>query len=135
MRVLVRLARLMRNMNLSQLLHYPAMQELKYHLHPLYWKLKGRKGMWKACEYIPKDIVTIVDAGAADGDYARELLREFFHAQIICFEPIPQSAKECTRKLSQHRPERDFSVHALALSDAKGPTTLRYDPAHPDSGS
>lgn len=122
-------------MTLNNLLHYRWAQELKYHLHPLYWKLIGRRGIYKAFTFVPKDIKMIVDVGAADGDYAREMLREFPKAKIFCFEPIPESYNKITRKLEQHYPHREFKIYNVALSDQKDIARLKFDSTHPDAGT
>lgn len=67
------------------------------------------------------DVSTVIDVGANEGQYARQLRSHGFTGQIISVEPIPQVA----RKLRKHAArDANWTVLERAVTPTPGPISL-----------
>ena len=76
------------------------------------------------------DFATVIDAGAARGQFALFALWRFPAAQVICFEPLPDEAGVAINVLPTDR----ATVYEVALGAARGKATLHVS-AQSDSSS
>lgn len=79
----------------------------------------------------PIDVPTIIDVGCNQGVVTEKYLHEWPHAQIHCFEPLPDVADVAKARFS-HSPR--VQVHNLALCDQSGTVSFNRMAA-PDSSS
>lgn len=118
---------------ISSTFKYPIIQKVKRFLRPAKQFVRGKHGIYKALDFIPKDIKTVFDIGAGDGDYALTFAKTFPQATITCFEPNNLSFKKLEKK-AKNIGSRIILVKK-ALSDQKGKASLVFDPQTPDGGS
>ncbi len=78
----------------------------------------------------PRGIKTIVDIGANEGVFAKDMRARFPEAQIISFEPL----RDCYEKLTaiMARDEK-FCAYNVALGDRRGETIIHRSSSHPSS--
>jgi len=106
---------------------------LKYHLKGrvlaaapgAYWRLRrALRGVWEPeillVKYLCNDASVCLDIGAHFGMYTYELSRRC--ARVEAFEPIPALVSVLSKG---YRGNLRVGVHAVALSDMNGETTLR----------
>jgi FkbM family methyltransferase len=77
------------------------------------------------------DFATIVDAGAARGQFALFARRRYPGARIVCFEPLPE-AHQVLKRLFEEDP--GVELHELALAAESGAARLHVA-GHDDSSS
>jgi hypothetical protein len=78
----------------------------------------------------PAGIRTILDIGANDGAYAREMRALFPEARVHAFEPL----RRCAPRLSQAAAEdSNIEYHPFALGDSRGEATISRSSFHPSS--
>lgn len=93
----------------TRLYEIPAIRWLKDRIRPFKHSIFGKDGIYKAIDEVARmsggreKVRTILDIGAASGDYAIHFLRAFPQATVYCFEPQPGSFRDlerCTRSFS-----------------------------------
>lgn len=77
-------------------------------------------------------IDTIVDVGANKGQFARQILKIFPHAQIHSFEPLP-SAFEALKGWAASRPS--VNTYNVAVGDSNGFVNMNFHTDHGASSS
>ena len=90
---------------ISKTFKYKFVRDIKERLCPLKQKLVGRKGIYYAIDVVNRlkkgNVSTVLDLGAAAGDYARTFLREFPKAKVFAFEPLPESFKKLKARTAE----------------------------------
>lgn len=79
-------------------------------------------------------IMTIIDVGANDGQFARSMRDRFPGAQLYCYEPLPSAfmkLKACADKELSRR----MHVFNVAIGDSEGMVDMRYHVEHSVSSS
>ncbi len=93
-----------------------------------------REGVFPSLEHATirfgQEFATVVDVGAARGQFALFALARFPGARLICFEPLPDAFATATRLLAHRRVE----LHAVGLGAVAGQATLHVS-AQDDSSS
>ncbi len=90
---------------------YEPVRKFKRKLRPLKQAIYGRQGIYEAIDLVKtfeekagkKDIITVFDVGAADGEYALTFLDAFPRATIYCFEPQSRSYAKLEEKIAAHK--------------------------------
>ncbi len=84
-------------------------KDLKDILRPVKHALVGPQGIYQVIEIIKeqsmkegRQMSTIFDIGAAVGDTARPLLKNFPNATVYCFEPLPVSFARLTQRTAAY---------------------------------
>ncbi|MCK5857895.1 MAG: FkbM family methyltransferase [Abyssibacter sp.] len=79
------------------------------------------------------DIGAVIDVGANQGQFARLISGFFPHAQLYCFEPLPDQFEQ----LSAWGGTQDGRVHSfqVALGDQEGQVEMRLHEQHTPSSS
>ncbi len=85
-------------------------KDLKDVLRPVKHALVGPKGIYQVIELVREqkakerqEISTVFDIGAAVGDTARPLLKNFPNATVYCFEPLPASFERLKERTAAYR--------------------------------
>lgn len=100
--------------------------------HPGYWG-SARQGVVASVEHhsVPfrDDVRTVVDVGASRGQFALFALERFPQAQVICFEPLPESRASLSRVAGGR-----VEIRPVAVGAAPGHAELQVS-AQDDSSS
>lgn len=74
----------------------------------------------------------IVDVGANDGEYTDAVLQQWPKAQVVCFEPNPNSVAALGKRLEDRLAIANVSVVPAAVSSEGGAALLYFDGAEAD---
>ncbi len=79
---------------------------------------------------LPRNITTVLDIGANNGEFSKEIFTHLPNAEVYAFEPLSDCFATMQKAL-EHNPH----FHALntALGDTTGQTTIQRSSFHPSS--
>lgn len=124
---------------ISKSYRYDSVRRLKSVLRPLKHALFGKSGIYQIIDVVGelekkagREVKVVFDIGASVGDTAATLLRAFPHAEVYCFEPLGDSFRCLTRRISGFG-SRVKCFH-LALSNKNGKADF-YISKNADSSS
>lgn len=79
---------------------------------------------------LPRDITIILDIGANNGEFSKEVFAHIPHAEVYAFEPLSDCFATMQKALG-HNPR--FHGLNTALGDTTGQTTIQRSSFHPSS--
>ncbi len=125
---------------LSKSFKYDSVKAVKRNIRPLKHKLLGTHGVYKAIELTQtleknkgKDVLTVFDIGAADGEYALTFAESFPKATLYCFEPQNGSRKKLAKKMSPYGSRTHLERNGF-YNESKE-ISLHVDLDHPDGST
>ena len=110
---------------ISGLYKYDSVKRAKSYLRPIKHALFGKSGIYAAVEHAKllsaqkgKEIISVLDVGAAVGDSTELFLKEFPRAKVYCFEPLPDSFARLTKRIARLKNGGRANLFNYALGNA-----------------
>ncbi len=125
---------------ISKSFQFEAVKRAKRKLRPLKWALFGKGGIYKIIDSVSelersagKDVRTVFDIGAADGEYAVTFAESFPRADIYCFEPQSGSYSLLEKKTKKYGSRA--KLFKIGVFNKNEKAEFNLDLMRPDSSS
>lgn len=123
---------------ISRFYQYESVKSLKNAIRPVKHFFFGKNGIYLVMDEVAKScggadrVKTVVDIGAANGEYALHFVRKFPHAHVHCFETNPRQLQSLRWRLKKYLDR--IVIHEVALSDRDGEAAF-YEVGYKDASS